>query len=381
MLFLLLGLPAMAVPVAAPSRPPAGPRPAPPPVLPDDYPVLIDPRWLPGAVPMHGMPPLRPDEKPLVFRGPGPWSLHFAATAGKTQSESCIRRDGTGRFIGWMDYQHCVFSGRTLATARWLDDFFGDWHDEEASAQVIIVSKTEIVEGRGIEPRLTLRASANLPNARRRLRLVVTEEADDVVPSGLGVPVGARETDSSLSAALRWIAQDRGGVQSDFDLGVRGIDPPDVFVRARGRRSWSLTQDSLVRFSQTLRYGSDTQERSISQLDLERVLGARTVLRLGNIYDYSAETNSDGFHWTHGLSFSRILERRRSLSAGFNVRGVTQPVWRSENYGPWMIYRRPFLRSWLFFEIEPRYTWYREDDWEGRLSADFRLEMQLGVRK
>lgn len=378
LLSLLAAGQALAGVVAIPMRPPAETRPATP-ALPDDYPELIDPRWLPPPLPAPS--PQAPAEQPLIFRGPGPWGLQFETTATRTRQESCIRRDNSGRFMGWMDYQHCVFSGRTLSTARWLDDFFGDWHDDEATALVTVISKTQIVEGEGVEPRLTVRASANLPNAKRRLRLVVTEEADDVVPPGLGAPVSERETENTLSAALRWMGQDRAGIQSDFDLGVRGIDPPDVFVRARGRRGWSLTREALLRFSQTLRYGSDTEERSISQLDLERVFGETTVLRLGNIYDYAAETNADGFRWTHGLSFSRILEHKRSLSAGFNVQGVTQPNWRSENFGPWLIYRRSFLRSWLFFEVEPRYTWFREDGWDGQVSAEVRLEMQVGVRK
>jgi hypothetical protein len=313
--------------------------------------------------------------------GPAMPPLRSHALSRSPVEASCLRRDESGRFMGWMDYQHCVFSGRTLATARWLDDLFGDWHEDEASMQLRIVSQAEVVEGEGIEPRLTVRASARLPNAKRRLRLIVTEEADDVAATDAGVPGGPREADSRLSAALRWVTLEKAGVESDFDLGVKGLDPPDFFARFRARKSWSLTRDSILRFGQTLRYGSETEERAVSQLDIERALGNRTVLRFGNLYDYAADTNSDGFLWTHGVSLSRALGANRSVSGGVAVRGHTQPDWRGESWGPWLAYRRSFLRPYLFVEVEPRYTWYREKEWGGVASAVLRVEVQLGFRR
>lgn len=43
-----------------------------------------------------------------------------------------------------------------------------------------------------------------------------------------------------------------------------------------------------------------------------------------------------------------------------------------------MAYRRQFLREWLFWEIEPRYSWRKrwpEDDREGVTTVQFKLEM------
>lgn len=366
-LLILVAPVAGAFTVAVPGRLPAELRPEP--VKPAaDYPFFL-------------LPELQPDPMGQAADGYEKLPLRGQRDRPKPLEASCLRRDQAGRFMGWMDYQHCVFSGRTLATARWLDDFFGDWHDDEASMQVRIVSHFEIVEGEGIEPRLTVRASARLPNAKRRLRLIVTEEEDEVPAGDTGVPGGAREADSRLSAALRWVTLEKAGVESDFDLGVKGIDPPDFFARIRARKSWSLTRDSILRFGQTFRYGSESEERSTSQLDLERALDNRTVLRLGNYYDYAAATNSNGFEWSHGISLSRALSASRSVSGGVAVRGHTQPDWRGENWGPWLAYRRSFLRPYLFLEVEPRYTWYRERDWDGVVSAVLRVEMQLGFKR
>lgn len=350
------------------------------------FPFIADPFAAdPSAqAPPPGVPPplLSPDTPPApivppLVRMPPLGSVLIP----RAEAANCVRRDSAGRFMGWMDHQHCVYSGRTLATARWLDDFFGDWHDDEASMMLRLISQTVIEESEGASMRVSVRASADLPNARRRLRLIVSDDSDP--EEALGGEPGSRQRreDTQSSAALRWIPAVKHWWESAIDLGVRGVDPPDFFIRARGRRSWGLTEDSILRLAQTLRYGSESRERSVSQVDLERALDSNSVLRLGSTYDYFAERNSEGFVWTHALSLSHALRRSRSLSYGFAVNGHTQPNWRGESLGPWVAYRRSFLRPYLFVELEPRYTWFREFDWDGRVSTVLRLEMQFGLKR
>lgn len=292
---------------------------------------------------------------------------------------NCVRRDERGRFMGWMDHQQCVFSGRALVTARWVDDFFGDWHDEEASMMARLVLHTALTESAGLESKVTLRASAKLPNARQRLRLIITDETDEP-QVGQDQRRQLGQDDSRVSAALRWLSYDSAGLESSFDVGVRGVAPPDLFARYRLRKMWSLTDESIARLSQTLRYGSDTKERYTPVLDFERALDDRAVLRFSNFYDYRQESRDEGFNWTHGLSLSKALSGSRSFSYGYSLMGRTRPEWRGESHGPWAIYRRPFLRPWLYYEIEPHYTWYRDRDWEGLASILLRVEMQFGSK-
>lgn len=293
---------------------------------------------------------------------------------------NCVRRDASGRFLGWLDHQQCVFSGRALVTARWVDDFFGDWHDDEASMMARLVFHTSVTESEGMQSKVTLRASATLPNARKRLRLIITDETEES-QDGQEQRRQLGSEDSRVSAALRWLSYDRDGLDSSFDVGLRGVDPTDVFARYRLRKTWSLTDDSIARLSQTLRYGSDTKERYTPVLDFERALDSRSVLRFSNFYDYRQESSDDGFNWTHGLSLSKALSGSRSFSYGYSIGGRTRPEWRGESHGPWAIYRRPFLRPWLYYEVEPHYTWYRDRDWDGLVSLLLRVEVQFGSKK
>lgn len=360
--------------------PEAEPAPEPlrlPPGFNAGYPLFPPPPPRAGQPPRLLMPGTPPDRQvlPLV---PAP-AISTAMPIPGARAGNCVRRDERGRFMGWMDQQHCVFSGRALVTARWVDDFFGDWHDDEASMMARLVLHTTLTESEGLENKVTLRASADLPNADRRLRLIVTDETEeDAVGSDAQRQIG-RE-DSRVSAALSWISLETRDLRSNLDVGARGIDPTDLFLRYRLRKTWSLTEDSILRNEHTLRYGSDSKERYTPVIDIERALDDRAVLRLSNYYDYRYESHSEGFNFSHSLSLSRALAGNRSLSYGLALRGRTRPEWRGESYGPYFIYRRPFLRPWLYLELEPHYTWYRNRDWEGLASLVLRLEMQFGSR-
>lgn len=291
----------------------------------------------------------------------------------------CISRDNAGRFMGWVDHKHCVFSGRTLASANWFDDLFGDWQDDSASVLVHIISEATFAESENPGLGLRVRASADLPNAQRRLRLVITDDSErDESVAGQDVLSQLNRTSTQVSAALRFIPFDKAGFKSDFDLGVRGIGPPDIFARARVRNRWSISSDAIIRFGQTFRYGSDSDGRSISQFDVEQVLDENSVVRISSGYEYSQQDSDNGFSWGHGMSMSHVLAAARSLGYGITLNGHTTPNWRGENYGPWIIFRSSFLRPWLFYELEPRLTWYRDKDWDSVASIVLRLEVQLG---
>ncbi len=322
----------------------------------------------PGTPPDPLLPPLVPAPA-VAVEEPVP-----AKKAG-----NCIRRDEQGRLLGWMDQQQCIFSGRTLATAVWFDDLFGDWHDNEATMLLRAITEVSAVEGEGLAMNLRLRASAALPNASQRLRLVITDDSDaDENVSGQDVRSRLQGARERASAALRWIPLEHSGFQTDFDLGVRGLTPPDIFLRGRLRRSWNVSRDSALRFGQTLRYGSESHGRSITQLDYEYAFGDAMLARLSSAYQYEQDNHDQGFAWVHGISMSHVISSYRSLGYGFSVNGHTQPAWQDDNYGPWLLYRSNWLRPWLFYELEPRVTWYEDSGSDSVLSLTLRIEVQLG---
>lgn len=335
---------------------------------------------LAGSMPVVAAPVLAPMTAPAVTVEALPIVTPAPSAVPSSDNKiDCIRRDNAGRFMGWVDQKHCVFSGRTLASANWFDDLFGDWQDDTASVLVHIISEATFAESQTPGLGLRIRASADLPNAKKRLRLVITDDSErDESVAGQDILSQLNRTSTQVSAALRLIPFDQAGFKSDLDIGVRGMGPPDIFARARVRNHWGISRDAIVRFGQTFRYGSDSQGRAISQLDVEQVLDENSVTRLSSAYEYDQKNHSNGFSWGHGLSMSHALPSARSLGYGVTLNGHTAPNWRGESYGPWIVFRSSLLRPWMFYELEPRLTWYRDKDWNSVASIVLRFEVQLG---
>jgi hypothetical protein len=296
------------------------------------------------------------------------------------QDQDCIRRDEAGRFQGWMDYQHCVFSGRTATTAQWVDDLFGDWSDDRADMMAWVVGETGWDEELGWSSSARVRARVNLPNAKARLRLIIADEGGvtDSTQNERSSPKELAGVQESTSIALRWIPRIRHHVRSDFDVGVRG--GPEVFARLRLRRQWGLTDNSILKLGQTFRYGTESSGVSTSRLELERAITEHSVVRFGSVYLFKENEHPDGFLWSNGVSMSHAFHdwRDASLGYGFSVSGHTQPDHRKESYGPWLLWRQSAWRDWIYYEIEPRLTQYRALKWDMVPSVTFRLEARFG---
>lgn len=288
----------------------------------------------------------------------------------------CISRDAEGRFLGWVDSQHCLLSNRTTMTAQWFDSLFGNWYDARAAkVRVRVINDLNWFEGEGPSAELRLRATALLPNAKRRLRLVVSDDEDTLNPERN--QFNQRSDSPKTSAAVRWMPDTLSKVKYSFDIGLHST--PDLFARIRAQRQWRVSDNSVLNFRETLRYGVKEEGISISQLQVERLLNPKTVFRWSNAIQYwQNEPKPVGLRWSDDWSILHRLSQQKSISYGVVFEGVQQPNWRVESDSLFVLYRQAFWRSWLYYEVEPHLTRYRDENWDVQSSIVFRLEANFG---
>lgn len=245
---------------------------------------------------------------------------------------------------------------------------------------VRVISEVGWDEENGWSSVARIRANAALPNASKRLRLIISDEGEEPLSQQQrSAPQRLGDIQDNATVALRWIPKVYEQILSDLDVGVHS--GPDIYARLRMRRVWGISQEAVFKLGQTFRYGTESLGVSSSQVGLERVMSERAVLRFSTVYQISEADHADGFVWTHGLSMSHVLDRNGSLGYGFSVSGHTRPDTRRESYGPWLLWRKSLGRDWLYYEIEPRLTRYRDLDWDMVPSLLLRLEVQLGNHK
>ena len=280
--------------------------------------------------------------------------------------------------MDWMDVQHCWLAGRAGSTAGWLDHLFGSSVTRQATGAVRVTVEETWDKKNGTQFANNIQASVRLPNADQRLRLVISDDRAEFAELSRNVsPEQQRLQSTATTAAVRFLAFTRNTLRLETDIGLRS--GPDLFARGRLRNSWSLTPDSAVRGSETLRYAVRDEGRSITELDVEHLLGQSSLVSLGNQLSWwEKEDHQVGMRWNQGVSFRHDLGGQQAWSFGIGTEGVTRPVWARDSYGVWALWRRALWRDWVFYEIEPRLTRYREFGWSIDPSLTMRLELQFG---
>ncbi len=292
------------------------------------------------------------------------------ATSGE---QDCLARDRHGDLLGWADYPHCLVDYRTQSTVRWIDDWFGQPNvgtDSKATAAVRAITEMVIDDRGRVTPAVRLRARLSLPKISRRLSLVFEDESQD------GNRLRSVPTVNEAVLALRLLVLNLERLQIETDAGVRS--GPDLFARARVRKSWAISSDDQFSVRQTVRYGVREKLRAINEIDFMHAFNDDTVGTIYHNLDHQEEDNDRGMFWSRGLLLSHMLNKNSTMATGFGQEGVTQPSWETTSRFVWVRYRQRFLRDWLFYEVEPRLTQTRERDWDTLPSLALRLEVLFG---
>ena len=283
------------------------------------------------------------------------------------------------------DHTHELLERGILLQVLRLDDFFGKVNSEKELHTSYLLrwrNSLRLQQGGGVNLGTTLRANVDLSRISERLQLSFSgEDKPDPLAPSLPEDPGSPGFDRTFRSArvvnseLRY--QLMRTADSDFFLGA-GVDfvlPPEVFARARYQRYQRLSETFLARFGETLFAKTPDGVGETTELSIEHSLNAKSVLRWANSATLSQEIG--GLEWGSELSLLHELSPRSAVTLTGGVYGDTGSGDHVSNYRVQLRYRRNFLRSWLYYELEPLVAWPRNSD--GRFpvtyAATFRLEV------
>lgn len=306
--------------------------------------------------------------------------------SGSVARSPCYELSGTGD-EALLDRTHARMSRTVCWPSQWFDRFFAnpdDMLDDPASTLLRVIGGYRWQDNDDSGNEVRIRASVDLPNASRRLRL--TFRNDDDINEDFSAPTDTRpqdvgeNEDSTFRAALNWAARQTERDNIDLEVGVRS--EVKTFVRGRYRIRLPMPGERWVfRFTESLYWidgiGAGTQTR----FEFDRPLARRTVLRLVTQGEHNEELADQELGWNLDQSAAIYvkLNSRAALQYSIGAQGYTDPsanvdVWRTS-----IRYRRNIWRPWLFWELEPFAFWPRFDDYHGVSGVVFRLETQFGM--
>lgn len=284
-----------------------------------------------------------------------------------------------------MDSAHSHVERNILDQTIRFDNFFGDTRSEDlrqTGYQLRWRNSLRVEDGGRLKFGTSVRAHFTLSRISQRLRLVIEREGEpspltQSLPKDPGNPGFDRTTPVThfANTELRYELIRKPDMNLFLGAGVRLTLPFEAFVRSRFHYNHHFSDVSLMRFAETLFVKNTDLLGETTEISLEHLMDKNTILRWSNAGTVSQEIR--GLEWGSELSLIKGLREGRAITLAGGAYGITTSSAVADNYRLLARYRSNFLRTWLFYELEPEIAWPRDSNgkYPATLAITFRLEI------
>jgi len=258
---------------------------------------------------------------------------------------------------------------RSVCVSAWrFDSLFGNREDEEIGEARAVYGRLRgglIWDERdGLDPEFRLRATVPLPLMQHRLRAVVGRETDeefieDASREFAGDPLLGDESDPSWLVGLGYDPIRGRNSRLSLGTGIKLQSPLNPYVKAAYRYHYEPSDTVLLRAQETLFWENEEGFGASTRLSADWLLAEDRLLRWNNYFKITEET--DGMYWNSNVTLFQHLGEMRAVALKAGVRGETGRDYGPVAYELRAIFRRPFLRDWLFVELDAGGRWLRDE--------------------
>jgi len=249
-----------------------------------------------------------------------------------------------------------------------MDDFFGTENaprEKPTRYQLRWRNSLRVEHDGSVKFGPSVRLNLALSKINDRFRLLIAgedepEPATQSLPRDPGSPGFDRTTPNThfVNTELRYDLIRTPALKLFLGAGVRVKLPFEAFARSRLDYLHTFNDTTLVRFGETIFVKNSDLLGETTEITLEKLLDRGTILRWSNAGTASQEIR--GLEWGSELSLLRELSPRSAVTLTGGAYGNTSSNSFGHNYRLLALYRQNFLRSWLFYELEPELFWQRD---------------------
>lgn len=289
----------------------------------------------------------------------------------------------------WLDKHKGSFTKLIDNTAYKLDDFFGKPNPNkpaDASLRVMLDMYDDKYDGLVFKPRL--RGKIRLPTLEHHLHAVIGDDDLDtelgggthttIRPSKTGDLIDRQSHKDNTSLALRIsrLKQDLN-IQTDLDLGVRGSD---VYLKLHGQKQWNLPHHVHSKLEQVYKYGTKSEHYALSTLEFSQPQSKTRTLYSRSHITYTHKDDAEDLSWSHSLYQQHYWHAKHGIkefSYGFYMGGDMNNHQKANlnSYGPYINYRQPIWRDWLFIQGQVSFYNNKDSNQEHHLATFGRVEV------
>lgn len=267
------------------------------------------------------------------------------------------------------------------------DTFFGSEQsfDRSKGSRLDVLFPMRYGKDGTLSTELKYRAKIELPRTNQRWHLIVESVDENLRSDSNGnsasptVVASNGESEETTSVGLRFMIGVKDYTFSFVDVGLnfRNLVEPDPFARIRGEYKWELTDKFTSRMNQNLFWENFRGVGLNSRQTFDYAATQEDLLR----------SETDGTWWDKGqyydlnhnfIMFHKINEHRGvSYNVGWNW-NTLEKGFHLNSYNVGINVRERIYKKWLFFEIEPRVSFFEEDEFTtADPSITFTFEIQF----
>jgi len=289
-------------------------------------------------------------------------------------NDSCLNESQPGN---WVDSSRGYVVNKADSMAQWMDKFFGTGlADFDSASSHLRLQLVYDWDEEDANVRARLNGKLNLPQIDERLSLVFSEEDGDQTSVSENLDDGAPNAASGDNVGVQYNLQEKKNSRIDLMFGFRsGLK---IKAGARYRYDFKFTDTLYGRFREELFFQDGKGLGTETRGELNKELSANDVLRYTAELKFGEKTG--GIEWSNRASFNKRFKEGVALSYFVFANGETREQYLTKNVGLGVRFRRSIYRDWLFFELEPNYSWRREepaDNRDGVAGIITRLEIAL----
>lgn len=293
--------------------------------------------------------------------------------------------------VTWVDQKHSSVKEQLNSFSNSIDSWFGTPDPNRpatANLRIMLDNEWNHYDGYSIKPRV--RAKIKLPALKQRLKnlslVFGDEDLDNQArdknrlqnnyrePLKQDQKYDRRQTrNDNASFAVRWSNEiERFGIETDFDIGIRS--GADVFGRAKISKLWQITDQFSTRLEQIYRYGLNSKHYLRTNLEQKYSETERRSLNNHTYLQYTHDVD-ENLHWGNSAYRQHNYSNFKQLNYGLNFGGeVSKKTPALNHYGPFINYRQPIFRQWVFIQPEINFYNNRKLDRKHAIGAFLRLE-------
>lgn len=287
----------------------------------------------------------------------------------------------------WADRTHERISNRIDRTADRIDNWFGTPDpNNPASATLRIMLDTHWNEDDGATFKPRVRGRIKLPVLEERLSVVfgddtVDEEYNSHIDTGRINRNRAerkfeyRNTrDQNASLALRFSRfNEQIGLDTDADIGIRSGS--DLYLRLKAAKKWQHTDSVSSRIEQIYRYGIKSEHHARTSYELRYAPAEKPFISNELYAEYNHDDDKESWGWGNNLYRQHNFQGNKRLNYGIFTGGsLNKKPHKLNTYGPFVGWRQPIWRDWLFVQTELNYYNNRDENRNHRVGGFLRLE-------